>query len=360
MKSLFKYIVLLCTPLLMMAAPVDDCAPDKIKSIEKTFYLVKDGLLEINNSFGNVNIQTWDKPSVYIKVTVEVTGGNDDQILKQLNNIEVDFSASSSKVSARTAINEINSSNWNWFKNNARTNMKINYEIRMPDTATLNVYNDYGTISLDRLLGPATLQCDYGRIAVNHLLNENNLIKADYTTNSHVNYMKAGTIKADYSAFKIYGAERIDVSGDYSKFSFELVKNLEYNTDFSTIKVDKATTINGRGDYTTQQLGTIERSVEINSDFGSITVDRMGSQFKNVTIKSEYTKVNIGYDAAASFDFTARAAYASLNLDSGLQITRSDVDNTTKTKAGYSTKSQSGNTVELRSEFGSITLRAVR
>lgn len=351
-----RYSVLTMLFLLPVLCAATDTKPDRSKSIEKSFALNKNGLLELSNSFGNVTITSWDKEQVYIKVTVDVTGGNDERITKRLNDVDVSFTATASKVSARTNIDE-NNSMWDWIKGNDRTNLKVHYEVFMPVTANLDVRNDYGTISLDRLLGSLSLRCDFGRIAIGQLLNSSNELRFDYTKNSHIDYMRSGTIKADFSAMKVYGSERINLAGDYSTFTFETLKDLDFNTDFATITVDKALNVIGRGDYSTLKFGRISTMVDLNTEFGSIHITKLESGFKTAEIRTEYTKVVIGYDPAAAFDFIARVEYASLKLSDNLTITRSESDYEQKLKAGYNKQTNTGSTMELRSEFGTIMVR---
>lgn len=358
MQLLYSVLCIALLPLFGMAA-VEDTKPDRSKSIEKNFNLDSDGLLEISNSFGDVCITTWNKTSVYLKITVEVTGGSDESITKRLRDVEVRFSAAPSKVSARTNITNIdeNNSMWNWIKGNDRTNLKVHYEVFMPVTANLDVRNDYGTITLDKLRGSLKLRCDFGRIAIGQLLDNNNNLQFDYTKNSHIDYMRAGTLKADFSTMKIYGSERINLSGDYSTFTFETLKELEFNTDFSTVAVEKAVNVIGRGDYSTFKLGSVTKNADLNTTFGSINIAKMEAGFNSIQVRTQYTKVDIGYDASAAFDFIARVEYASIKMSNNLQITRSESDSEQKLKAGYNLKANSGSTMELRSEFGTITLR---
>jgi hypothetical protein len=355
MKPFNSTLLVLLLPFLGLASD-HGTKPDRSKSIEKNFTLDKDGLLEIQNSFGNVTITTWDKESVYFKITVEVTGGNDESINKRLRDVDVIFNASTSKVSARTNIDE-NNSMWSWIKGNNRTNLKINYEVYMPVTAHLDVRNDYGTISLDKLRGSLKLRCDFGRIAIGQLLHNSNDLQFDYTKNSHIDYMRNGTIKADFSTMKVYGSEKINLTGDYSTFKFESVKTLDFNTDFSTVDVEKVIEVLGRGDYSTLKFGLVIKNIDLKTDFGSIDIKKMDIGFKNVQIRTEYTKVSIGYDATSAFDFMARVEYASLKISDNLNVTRSENDYEQKLKAGYNVKANAGSTMELRSEFGTITLR---
>ncbi|AGC78161.1 hypothetical protein LX97_03042 [Nonlabens dokdonensis] len=362
MKQLYKLSILLfLLPLLAVAGPGGKYT--KSKKINKTFTVNKSCMVEIENSFGNVTITTWDQPTVSIEVTVEVSGDNEDSVNKQLREIDVDFEASASRVSARTDAESQSSggrSLWNSFfgsDNNQNSNMKINYIVKMPVTASLDISNDYGTVKLDRLEGKANISCDFGRLDIGQLLAENNELRFDYTNNSHIDYMKSGIIRADFSGFELHGTEKVEFKGDYTKAKIHDVKELNFNSDFSTVESGKAVNIIGRGDYSTIKLGLIQDKVNLNTDFGSINIDELGSNFKEATVKSEYTGIKINFHSDAAFKFDIDTEFASIKLDDNLTITRSENDTTDKERSGYYRQENNNSIISIRSSFGGVSLK---
>ncbi len=73
--------------------------------------------------------------------------------------------------------------------------MEINYTIKVPVTNSVNLENDYGAISLDKLEGQAKISCDYGQLRIGELWAENNSLNFDYTNKSTIAFMKSGKIK---------------------------------------------------------------------------------------------------------------------------------------------------------------------
>jgi hypothetical protein len=365
MKHLYKLSILLfLLPALLVAGP-EDGKYTKSKKISKTFNVNKNCLVAIQNEFGSVSITTWDSPTVSIDITVEVSGNNEDRVIDQLKDIDVDFEASASKVSAITdAEHSANNGGGLWnllFSSDSKrsSNMKIDYIIKMPVTASLDLSNDYGAVILDRLKGRAAIKCDFGRLDIGQLLAENNDLKFDYTNNSHIDYMKSGNIKADFSGFELYGAEKVTYEGDYTKATFHKVKIIDFNGDFSTLQIDKVNELVGRGDYTTLKIGSINELVNLNTDFGSISIEELGRDFKEVTIKSEYTGIKINYHPEASFRFDIDTEYSSIKLSDDLTVTSSKSGNTDKQKSGYSGQKDGTAVINIRSSFGGVTLKKV-
>ena len=141
MKTLlFKYsIILMVVFPTMLSAHNGKGKYTKEKTIKKEFAVNSDALLKVSNSYGNLNITSWDENRVMIEVHIKTNGNNEEKVQKKLDEITVDFEDSSSMVSAKTIFNK-SKSKWGWSKNN-NVNMQINYTIKVPIKNSVNLNN---------------------------------------------------------------------------------------------------------------------------------------------------------------------------------------------------------------------------
>jgi hypothetical protein len=363
MKALYNIaLIAFLIPITVLAGPGKG-KYTKTKKLSKTFALSAAGSLAVDNSFGNVTITTWDKNEVSFEITVEVSGNDEDKVNERLRNIDVNFTNSSTSVSAQTESEGYRSKStslWGLItggSSNDVSNIKIDYIIKMPVKASLDVSNDYGAVILDRLEGRAVVSCDFGRLDIGQLMHSNNELKFDYTKSSSIDYMKGGVIKADFSDFTLYGSDKIDFNGDYTKAKFVSVKHLEIKSDFSTVTTEESASINGGGDYSTLRLGKIFETVNLKTDFGTIKIEELGANFKSASIRSDYTAITVGYHKEANFKFDIQADFASINLSDDLTVTRSDNDTTEKRRSGYAKQENSSSYINIETEFGGATLK---
>lgn len=363
MKTYYNLILfLLLAPLVAVAGPVKG-KYTKTKKLTKSFNMSATGNVDVDNSFGNITITTWSQNTVSFEINVEVSGNDKDDVEERLRSIDVDFNASPTSVSARTysdGYQKKSFSFWSLITGGNTTdneNIKIDYIIKMPVTASLNLSNDYGAVILNRLEGRAAISCDFGRLDIGQLLHSDNLLEFDYTNNSTIDYMKSGIIKADFSDFNLYGAEKLDFNGDYTKARLHKVKHLEFNSDFSTLTTDESISINGRGDYSTLRIGKVSETVDLNTDFGTIRIEELGPDFKSATIRSDYTGITVGYHKDARFKFDINADFASINLSDDLTVTRSENDATEKRRSGYAGDENSTSMIQIKTEFGGASLK---
>ncbi|MFT7066833.1 MAG: hypothetical protein ACJAUO_002420, partial [Sediminicola sp.] len=154
----------------------------KEKTIKKEFEVSSNALMSIDNSYGNLNITSWNENRIVIEVRIKTNGNNEEKVQKKLNEISVDFEAGREMVSAKTIFNQNNNNwNWNWGGSN-NVNMQIDYFIKVPVKNKIHLNNDYGSIILDRIDGHAKINCDYGRLEIGELRGRNNELNFDYTS----------------------------------------------------------------------------------------------------------------------------------------------------------------------------------
>ncbi|PIB25267.1 hypothetical protein [Maribacter sp. 4G9] len=327
----------------------------KEKTIKKEFNVNPDALLKVDNSYGNLNITSWNENRIMIEVHIKTNGNNEEKVQEKLDEISVNFDASSSIVSAETKFNDNkNGWGWNWGRSN-NVNMQINYTIKLPIKNSINLDNDYGSIILDRIDGHAKISCDYGRLEIGELRGRNNQLNFDYTSNSTIGFINSGEIKADYSGFTIEKAGNLKVNADYTNVKIDQMENLDYGSDYGKMEVGDAKNVQGNGDYITIKLGSIHGNVDISSDYGSIRIEELAQDAGNVNIRSDYTGVKIGYDANYHFDFDITTSYAGVSGKDDFVINISEEKSTSKHYKGYYGSQGNGNMVTLNSDYGSIS-----
>jgi hypothetical protein len=328
----------------------------KEKTINKEFTVNPDATFKVDNSYGNVDVVTWDENRVVIDITITTSGNNEEKVQKKLDQIDVLFERSPSQVSAKTFFNKGKSKSW-WNWGDSNVNMKINYVVKIPITNSVDLSNDYGNINLDKLEGHAKISCDYGKITTKELMADNNNISFDYTNHSYFEYIKSGKINADYSGFTIGKTNGLTIVADYSKSVVEIAEDISYNCDYGSLTIDKVNNVTGNGDYLSTKIGDVYKNIDVKADYGSLKIGNMTENAGDISIESDYLKITIGHSSAYNFDFDIDLEHASLRDSEGLEFTKEKVESGDKYYAGYHGKAGSGNTIKISSDFGSVTFK---
>ncbi|MDG1397965.1 MAG: hypothetical protein P8P88_06220 [Polaribacter sp.] len=357
MKATYKITFLFLLIPFLISANTDGKIEEKSKKIYKKYQVNADAKVAIDNRYGDINITTWNYNRVEIEVLITVKGDDLDRIEERLESIDVIFDASNSFVSAKT-IFEKEQKGWSFWKKNSNLSYKINYNIKMPKTNSAALENDYGNIVLGDLSGKADISCDYGKITAGELSANNNSINLDYCSSSTIDFMKSGSINADYSKIRIDEAITLKVNEDYSTIKLGKTKNVEFNADYGSITIDEAEHIFGNSDYAGMRFGTIFKSLEIEADYAGISVKKLAQGFEKVFIDGQYSGIKIGVDQDAVFDFELDLQYASFKSDSAeIEYYKKISKSSKKYYEGKFGKGISNASIKIRSQYGSVSIK---
>lgn len=351
MKTMYKILLFLLIPASIFA---NEGKYTKTKTVKKEFTVNKDALLNINNKYGNIDIVTWNENRIVFEVVITTNGNDEDKVMKRLDDISVEFSNSSSNVSAKTMIEK--TSNWSWFGNNDNVNFKINYTVKVPITNHVDLSNDYGNILIDKLEGSAKINCDYGKIIIGSLFHKNNSINLDYAPESTISFVNEAKINADYSKLIVDKSNSVQLNADYSTINFELIDKLDFNCDYGNVTVENAKDIRGNCDYVVVKVGKLIDKLVLNASYGAVKVNELQKDFRLVDIKSSYTGLKFGVDQNATFNLNANFSYGDLKFDNlNFTFDKKTVDKTSKIYDGYLNSANSKSMIKINSSYGSST-----
>ncbi|GGK49574.1 MULTISPECIES: hypothetical protein [Flavobacteriaceae] len=354
MKTLYKILLIFILIPLTISATERKGKYTKNKVLTKEYSVHKNATLNVSNKYGNIGIATWNENRIVIKVSITTNGDDEEKVAKRIEQIDVEFSGNTTNVSAKTII-EKNSSSWNlWGKRN-NVNMEINYLIQMPISNNVDLNNDYGAISLDKLEGSAQINCDYGKITIGELRNTTNSINIDYTNKSTIDLMQGGAVNADYSTLHIDRSNRIDLNADYSHMSFGMVAVLDYNCDYGSLKIGDSGNVTGKSDYMHTSVEKLRGTGDFDMDYGSLKIEELGKEFKDLIVKSSYTNTKIGVQPNINFTLNATLNYGNLKYKSGFTINKEIIKTSSKYYEGYYNSNNTVSNITIKSSYGTIS-----
>lgn len=361
MKSIFKitFLTLFIPSLLFGFTNANKPKHEKSKTVTKEFAVNADANVKITNKYGNLNVTTWNKNEVRIEVVITVKGDDLEDVNERLDDIDIEFIGSSSMVEATTLFGNNKNSGWSWWKRNNRKNMsmKIDYTIKMPKSNNVNLNNDYGSIYLDEIDGKSSINCDYGKIEIGKLNNDSNSVNLDYCSSSNINFMKNGSINADYSKLTVEKSGKVDVNIDYTTLKFEEAESVNFNSDYGGITINNASSVKGNSDYTSIRLGSISKHINLDADYGSVVVKKLEAGFEHVSIQTQYASVKIDVDPKAAFAFEIDTQYSRFKTDLDPIEFFKKISKSTKNyyEGKYGSASEAG-TIKIKAQYGGVSI----
>ena len=314
--NLFNTIFLVASislPAMSMATPGDDI--DKKKNISKTYTVGPNDKLEIENSFGNVVINTWDKNQIKVDVEIGAKASSEEKAQEMLDEISVKDYQSGNTISWRTDIGDINDNRHGKRKNNDENDRKfyIDYTVYMPATNALNIENSFGKTKVPDFNGQVNLTSKFGGLTTGKLANvdeidvefgeadlgpiHNGEITFKFNSKSYIEKVSGSVkVKSEFSGNVQFSVdnniEELSLSESYSTIRMNVNKalsakfdihtsfgNFHNSTDFA-INEEREDDDSGPRfdrDYTGQS-GDGKAKIKIKSSFGKVRISDSGDK----------------------------------------------------------------------------------
>ncbi|MGK0378039.1 hypothetical protein [Patiriisocius sp. Uisw_017] len=356
MKQFYKIAVLLLIPFVSFANHDKFKGKyTKEKTIKKEFSVNEEASLEVDNSYGNITIVSWNENRIIIEVFIKTNGNSEEKVQERLDEIQIELSGNSSKVTAKTNINANESSSW-WRNSNSNVSMEINYVIKVPETNTIDLNNRYGAITVGNHKGTAKINNKYGQLSVGNLMADDNYIQIKYVKTATIVSMKSGKIVAGYSTFTLNNSEKLELVADYTTSNLGVIGDLNYRNRYGKLNADNAGDVLGEASYNNVKFEKISGNANFNLRYSGLTVGLLTATAKDVTIQGSYSGITLGIENGYAFDFEADLKYGSLKGTDFMNITSKDKSGSKSNYEGYHKNQNSENKISINSSYGSVTL----
>jgi hypothetical protein len=349
MKKQFKiFLILLIIPFLGFSN--DDFSYSKQKSINKAYLVNSDAGINIDNSYGNIFVTTWNEDKIVVDVLIKVSGNNENWVNQKLNAIDVNFIALKSMITAKTVFENSVSNN-----NGRNNSFEINYTIKIPKNGTVTLNNKYGNIGTSDLFSTTDINCKYGKINLGKLNGSSNTIQINYCTNSTAEYLKNAGITSRYSSIRIGEVSKLDLHSEYSDIDIIEGNDIKYNSKYGSVKIQKVNSLDANGNYLTIGIGSISNQLKLFTKYSNVSIDAIQPKANNITIVAGYTGVDIGFQSNYFFDFDVTVKYSDFKYDNELTVNSKEETNYTERVSGFF-KKKGENKITVTSNYGNVKL----
>ncbi|MBK8554672.1 MAG: DUF4097 family beta strand repeat protein [Lewinellaceae bacterium] len=334
------------------------------KTINREFSTSADGMTALYNKHGKVNVNTWDKNSVKIDITIIVNSSDQRDADRAFEQIKVNFTNSHGYVKAETVIDD--------GKMNYCRDFKINYEVWMPNGNQLDLKNKYGNSFVAKLNGKLTAEIKYGDLRTEAIANDVDLTlgygKAtiERLRNFYGQISYGGLIVTDAGDLQLdskYSETRIDrvkvarITSKYDDFSFGQVAELRLQTKYSDVRVGKMGTGFITAQYTDLQMDALLEFLDADLSYGDLQIKALSRNFREVSVVGKYTDIALNTEPGSSFRFDAEGNYTDLHYPSNAKVSHKSVDGTRKTVSGFVGDADARSIVKAKLSYGDFVIR---
>jgi len=272
----------------------------KTKAVNKTYTVSSGDKLSIINSFGKVEVHTWNKNEIKVDVNVEATANKEALAQKILDGIIITESQSSGDVSFKTKINGNSSGK------NDKSSMEVNYSIYMPETNELDLSNEFGSTTIPEFKGKVDLTSKFGSLTTGALSNVKSIVV------------------------------------EFGKGNFESVENGNITIKFSSAS-----------------FGKLTGNTKLRFEFCSASKVNLDNGLTGLDLTASYSTVNLKPASGLSASYSISTSFGSFKNTTGIRFEsdEEDEDKGPKFDFKYEGKAGSGSIpIKAKTSFGKIIL----
>lgn len=280
---------------------------EKKKNYTKTVSVDSKDRIRLENKFGEMRFQTWNRNEVKVDVTITAKSGDEERAQAILDNISISDGKSGGEVWFKT-----NMSDDHRMKNKKsgykEEGFTINYMVSLPAGNPLTARNEFGQMVMPDYNGEVSIDSKFGGLTAGNLANVKN------------------------------------INVEFGKADIKKIQNGKLSVKFSRAQV---TDMAGSLDASFEHCGGVKLGVD--------------NEVKALKIKIDFTELylDVAKNLSANFDFRTHFGEVDNQTDFSIKKDEEDDDDRRGPRFDHRYKGKSGsgaNSIEIRSNFGEIVI----
>ena len=370
-----------------------DTDPLRSKTYTKSFSADASDKIILSNSYGQVQVKTWNKMEAKIDVEIKAYSKTENEAQKLLDGVNIAAEKQGNEITFRTNINGGNFGREKNEKSSFRREVHVNCVLYLPATNSLTMSNQYGNIVMGDFSGPLYAKAQYGNFTAGKLLSDNNYVSVQYGKTDIIELNKAtlrqqygsgmniGTVRtldldAQYAAVNIgtirgdaiikqqYGSglnigtvNNIELNAQYAGVNITTVKgNAKMRQQYNNLNIGSVGAIDLVAQYTSANIGTLNGAGKFKMDYNKLTIANVTDACKTISIDGDYLGTAVAFNDKYNAEFEVNTNYASFKYGGRIASSMtSGSDNSNSKHYAGKIGDGSGAKVNVRANYGSVT-----
>lgn len=332
------------------------------KEIKQTHSLTNNGNLYLENKYGDIYINGWDKDEIEITVNIEANGKNAEKAEELLSLISSNIEAKNNQVVVKSEVSKKKPGFLNkYFRKidpfkNEKANTIINYTISLPNAAEIEIFNKYGDVIISDWNGKLKTTVEHGDIRILDSITNSDLsitygkLRANTLYKTNI-LAKDATISIDHS-------NHLKLDSNGSEIILGAIDRLELNSNKDNLEVEQLNTAFGIVKYSTLVFNNVSKNVNFDLSLAELSVLKFNTAYPKVTIDQRSSEVYMNI-SETNFKFDAQLEQGVLRIPKALYNISSEVidekDKIRHIRASY--KNEGSGTLNFKGVKGVVILK---
>lgn len=361
MMKKYTYLVLVAGMGLPIASLANPMSSAYTRTVTKTFQVNEGARLRIDNKYGKIDLRTWDNNQIRAVVTITTAASTDQAAQELASQVDIQTSQSGSTVSLATQYSGSTSGSfWKRFfgvsGSQGRSSVHIDYEVMIPRSlAATDISNNYGDVAGSDLPGNVDVRLNYGHFHLSKIAGKLAL-SVNYCEGSLAGIAN-GVISGNYTNFQLDNVRNVKIQSNYSDYKIATGTGLTMSANYGSFSADRLSGISSQSNYTDYKIGTLGGTSSLNTTYGDIRIQTLAQDFGGLNLRGTYGNASVGIPASLPVRLDIRLTRGDIHA-SGLEM--SDVEKTSdhgsNTLKALVHGSASAPLISVNSTYSDVTL----
>lgn len=349
LKQTSMVVLLLTASICLLQAK--NTSSEKRREITKSFAVSTTDLLDVDNRFGNINIEHWNKNTVEIRVVIEAIASNENKALENMNKVSVNIDKRQNIISAVTSINNLNQ------KNNER--VTVNYTILIPTQIKLTLKQEFGNITIaDGHQGASNLSIKFGNLSAGNFSAMLDLTSK--FSNVTLGNLKTASFNLQHSGkVELQNADRLKVNLQFSNLKGQHINSIEIDQRHSDVNISGIENGTISLQHSGIKIGNFKQSLTVKTlSHSNLEIKELQKGFDQLSVNANFGNVKIYMEPDIAFNLKANASFGDIKLDNSFkQNNRNSIEKNNKKSLTSQINGGSKGKIEFEGNFSTLDIK---
>ncbi len=281
---------------------------EKQKVINKNYSVNAGDKLNIENQFGKVVVETWEKNEISVEITLKASAKSEAKSLELLEGIKINETKAGGAVYLKTQLP-------NNVYNTGKQSMTVDYTVKMPANSPLALTNKFGNVYMGVFKANLQLNVSYGSIRIQKLQGDNKRINVSFGS-ADIDELDEADIESKYSKLNIEKLQNAEIRNQFGKTYINEANVLRITQKYGDLDLRKVNTIIGTIEFANIDVDALGKSAELNLKYsGNADLGVIGAGVDLIKINAGFSTVYMKFSESNAFDFSARLKFGDLKLN---------------------------------------------
>ncbi|RDY60172.1 hypothetical protein [Flagellimonas nanhaiensis] len=303
---------------------------ERNKEWDRTFDLSQTGKVRIENKYGNVVVNGWDKEQVKVSVSIQVRHRKDENAVKLLDRIQPKVVQTGNFIQVISEIGNRNSGFFAKYFNKAnpfdfdKSNVQIDYEVYLPQNTELDIANKFGDIIIDSWTGDLEITLQHGDIWVNEDISTAKIDMRFGKINARD--MDYGNIKMDNGRIDVESAQKMKIISSGSDVHLGKVADLELYSSKDEVVLEEIGDLRGDFKFSNADIENVTNEIFLTLRVAEVQIQNVMNPDAEIDIVQESSEINMNI-SGLSFEFSATLEQGLLRVPKTFSNVKTHVTN---------------------------------